>query len=65
LNLTVEVHLLNWSGDLYGKSLQVFLNHHLRPEQRFPSLDALKAQIEQDCQTALAALAKTPVGNWS
>ncbi len=64
LSLTVEVHLLHWSGDLYGKSLQVFLNQHLRPEQRFPSLDALKAQIEQDCQTALAALAKTPVGNW-
>lgn len=64
LSLTVEVHLLHWAGDLYGKSLQVFLNHHLRPEQRFPSLDALKAQIEQDCQTALAALAKTPVGNW-
>lgn len=64
LNLTVEVHLLSWTGDLYGQSLQVFLNHHLRPEQRFPSVDALKAQIEQDCQTALAALAKTPVGNW-
>lgn len=64
LSLTVEVHLLHWAGDLYGKSLQVFLNHHLRPEQRFSSLDALKAQIEQDCQTALAALAKTPVGNW-
>jgi riboflavin kinase / FMN adenylyltransferase len=64
LSLTLEVHLLNWSGDLYGQSLQVFLNQHLRPEQRFPSLDALKAQIEQDCQTALAALAKTPVSNW-
>ncbi len=64
LSLTVEVHLLHWTGDLYGKSLQVFLNHHLRPEQRFPSLDALKAQIEQDCQAAMAALAKTPVGNW-
>ncbi|QQE67054.1 riboflavin biosynthesis protein RibF [Leptolyngbya sp. BL0902] len=64
LSLTLEVHLLHWSGDLYGKSLQVFLNQHLRSEQRFSSLDALKAQIEQDCQTALAALAKTPVGNW-
>ena len=64
LTLTVEVHLLQWSGDLYGKSLQVFLQHHLRPEQAFPSLEALKGQIKQDCQTALAALAKTPVGNW-
>jgi riboflavin kinase/FMN adenylyltransferase len=58
------VHLLHWAGDLYGKSLQVFLQHHLRPEQAFSSLEALKGQIEQDCQAALATLAKTPVGNW-
>jgi len=49
--LTVEVHLLDWSGDLYGKTLTVNLEQFLRPEQKFSSLDALKAQISRDCQT--------------
>ncbi|WP_013325312.1 bifunctional riboflavin kinase/FAD synthetase [Gloeothece verrucosa] len=49
---TVEVHLLDWSGDLYGKSLTVSLEQFLRPETKFPSLDALKAQITEDCQLA-------------
>jgi riboflavin kinase/FMN adenylyltransferase len=64
LATTIEVHLLNWSGDLYGKTLQVFLQQRLRPEQKFDSLDQLKAQIHQDCQRAIAALTKPPVGNW-
>ncbi len=49
---TVEVHLLDWSGDLYGQFLTVKLAKFLRPEQKFPSLDALKSQIRQDCQIA-------------
>jgi riboflavin kinase / FMN adenylyltransferase len=49
---TVEVHLLDWSGDLYGHTLSVDLEQYLRPEQRFPNLDALKAQIQQDCWQA-------------
>lgn len=51
-DVTVEVHLLDWSGDLYGKTLTVSLETFLRPEQKFDSLDSLKAQIEADCQTA-------------
>lgn len=50
---TIEVHLLNWSGDLYGQNLQVNLLRFLRPEQKFPSLEALKQQIAKDCQAAL------------
>ncbi|MBW4517165.1 MAG: bifunctional riboflavin kinase/FAD synthetase [Timaviella obliquedivisa GSE-PSE-MK23-08B] len=49
---TVEVHLLNWSGDLYGQTLTVELENFLRPEQKFASLDDLKAQIQFDCQMA-------------
>jgi riboflavin kinase/FMN adenylyltransferase len=49
---TVEVHLLNWSGDLYGQELCVNLVEFLRPEQKFESLNALKQQIESDCQIA-------------
>ncbi|MGB8699970.1 MAG: bifunctional riboflavin kinase/FAD synthetase [Thermosynechococcaceae cyanobacterium] len=49
---TIEVHLLDWSGDLYGHTVTVQLEQFLRPEQKFESLDALKAQIERDCQAA-------------
>ena len=64
LALTAEVHLLNWAGDLYGKTLEVHLHSFLRPEQKFDSLDTLKAQIERDCQQALGELARAPVGSW-
>jgi riboflavin kinase/FMN adenylyltransferase len=62
--LTAEVHLLNWGGDLYGKTLEVYLHSFLRSEQKFASLDDLKAQIGADCQQALEELARAPVGNW-
>lgn len=61
--LTAEVHLLNWQGDLYGKTLEVHLHRFLRPEQKFDALDDLKAQIQHDCQQALEELARWPVGN--
>lgn len=47
---TVEVHILNWEGDLYNKVLDVELISFLRPEKKFNSLDELKAQIAIDCQ---------------
>ena len=50
---TIEVHLLNWSGDLYDRTISVSLERFLRPEQKFPSLEALKRQIAADCQAAL------------
>ncbi|MEM7553310.1 MAG: bifunctional riboflavin kinase/FAD synthetase [Cyanobacteria bacterium P01_A01_bin.84] len=53
-NLSVEVHLLNWSGDLYNKTLIVELIKFLRPEQKFSSLEALKTQIAKDCLSAKA-----------
>lgn len=54
---SVEVHLLDWSGDLYGKTITVQLEKFLRPEQKFASLEALKTQIKADC-----ALAKSFLG---
>jgi riboflavin kinase / FMN adenylyltransferase len=52
LKPTVEIHLLDWSGDLYGQTLTVELESFLRPEQKFASLEDLKAQIQLDCQMA-------------
>lgn len=50
---SVEVHLFNWQDDLYDQQLNVSLIKFIRPEKKFDSLDALKAQIQADCQTAL------------
>lgn len=50
---TIEVHLLNWSGDIYDRTLKVNLIEFLRPEQKFDSVEALKQQIAQDCQAVL------------
>lgn len=55
-NKTLEVHLLDWQGDLYGRTLTVGLVEFLRPEQRFESLDRLKDQIQRDCERAAARL---------
>lgn len=44
----LEVHLLDFAADIYGAHLNVRFVHKLRDEQRFPSLDALKAQIAAD-----------------
>lgn len=52
----VEAHLLDFSGDLYGKTLEVKLNLRLRAEMRFPDVSALKAQIANDVREARRAL---------
>jgi riboflavin kinase / FMN adenylyltransferase len=56
-NQTIEVHVLDWEGDLYGQELTVELLEFIRPEQKFSSLDALKDQIQADCLTARSRLA--------
>ncbi len=56
LEQTIEVHVLDWQGDLYGQELTVELLEFIRSEQRFPSLDALKAQISADCAIARSRL---------
>lgn len=48
----LEVHLLDFQGDLYGQHVKVDFLHYLRPEQRFESMAALQAQIQQDERTA-------------
>ena len=46
--LSVEVHILDYSGDLYGQTLRVELVGRLRDEQRFASVDDLVGQIGRD-----------------
>lgn len=53
---SLEVHLLNWQGELYGQRLTLTLEEFLRPEIRFDSLEALKTQIQTDCERASATL---------
>jgi riboflavin kinase/FMN adenylyltransferase len=48
----VEVHLLDFSGELYGEELEVTFAAKLRDEQKFPNLDALKCQIARDIAAA-------------
>ncbi|MCY1272799.1 Riboflavin biosynthesis protein RibF [compost metagenome] len=50
----LEVHLLEFSGDLYGRHLDVTFHHKLRDEQRFASLEELKAAILADIAAARA-----------
>lgn len=50
--LRLEVHLLGFSGDLYGEELDVEFIRHLRPEKRFDSLDELRNQIRIDSAAA-------------
>ena len=49
---SLEVHLLDWSGDLYGKDLEVRFTRRLRSEMKFNGLEELKAQIARDIVAA-------------
>jgi riboflavin kinase / FMN adenylyltransferase len=50
--LQVEAHLIDFSGDLYGQTLRVDLIDWIRDQQKFPSIDALKQQLNRDIQYA-------------
>jgi riboflavin kinase / FMN adenylyltransferase len=50
--LSIETHLLDFEGDLYGARLRVQLRTRLRDEKKFSSLDELKAQIARDVAEA-------------
>ena len=50
----LEVHLLGFAGELYGEEVRVRFLKRLREERRFPSLEALRAQIAEDVAEARA-----------
>lgn len=53
---SLEIHLFDFNGDLYGKSLSVELVEFIREERRFGSIDELVAQIGKDADTAKSML---------
>ena len=55
---SLEVHLLDFAGDLYDESLGVDFVARLREERRFPSIEALAAQIQADIAAARGVLAE-------
>lgn len=55
--VNVEAFLLDFSGDLYGKTVRVEFFRHLRGERRFPSLDALTAEVMRNAEQTRAYFA--------
>ncbi|MZR14770.1 bifunctional riboflavin kinase/FAD synthetase [Maritimibacter sp. DP07] len=53
----IETFLFDFQGDLYGEHISVALVDYLRPEEKFDGLDALIAQMDDDCAKARAVLA--------
>jgi riboflavin kinase/FMN adenylyltransferase len=52
--LSLETHILHFSGDIYGRMMSVSFAKRLRAEQRFSSAAALRRQLEQDAQAVEA-----------
>ena len=61
--LSFEVHLFDFAGDIYGLHMAVDIVGFIRPEQKFDGLEALKAQIAADSDTARAMLAEDRYGD--
>lgn len=59
IEANLEVHLLDYAGNLYGRNIDVRFRNKIREEKRFASLDELKAAIKADIVSARALLAPT------
>lgn len=57
----LEPYFFDFRGDLYGRRIEIALVEFLRPEARFDSLDALKAQMAADCEEARSRLSAIPL----
>ncbi len=53
---TIEVHLFDFEGDIYGETLNIAFKKYMRPEKHFRSLDDLRTQMEKDKKEVLQAL---------
>jgi riboflavin kinase/FMN adenylyltransferase len=59
----LETYVLDFSGDLYGKTVRVGFVSFLRPELKFETLDGLLAQMSTDCDEARAVLTSMDPGS--
>lgn len=56
LTLHIEAHLFDFSEDIYDETVEIIFVQRLRDEVKFPSLDALKDQLQKDKAAAMHAL---------
>jgi riboflavin kinase/FMN adenylyltransferase len=56
----LEVYIMDWDRDLYGQEIQVEFVERLRSEERFPSIEALTAQMSKDVEAAKEVLRNVP-----
>jgi riboflavin kinase/FMN adenylyltransferase len=54
--LRLEVHLLDFSGDLYEQELEISFAEFIRGEQKFANVDELRVQMERDKERARGIL---------
>jgi len=57
--VSIEVHFLDFDGDLYDQRIQVSLLNYIRSEQKFDSVSALQAQLELDKKTTLTFISNS------
>ena len=57
-HISIEVHLMNFVEDIYGKEISIAVCHFLRQETQFAGLEQLKAQLEKDKEKALQLFQK-------
>lgn len=58
-SVTVEPWILDYSGDLYGREITLEFYYFIRPEQKFPDLEALKQEIHRNAAETRAYLSGT------
>lgn len=61
--ITVEPWILDYSGDLYGREITIEFYKFLRPEQKFPTLEALQTEIHRNAEETRKILGKLKVEN--
>lgn len=57
--VSIEANIIGWEGDLYGRDVTLAFVSRLRNEQQFPSIDALRSQLERDRRDTLRILEKS------
>ncbi|HKS91513.1 MAG TPA: riboflavin biosynthesis protein RibF [Tepidiformaceae bacterium] len=55
-HISIETHLMDFEGDIYGERMSIEIVHRIRGEVAFPSVDELVAQIARDVRSAREAL---------